>query len=131
DKGSSRPILTDAVREAANRPNWQRRLFIIPRAHVTKLQTTNGAVTSIEVRMNGQQKFLTIPPTCAVVLASGTIEATRLALESFPTQLMGRNLMAHLRSNTVVRIHRSAIDPALPKRLETAALLIRGSTPKG
>src|SRR5262249_43124366 len=56
---------------------------------------------------------------------------TRLALESFPTQLMGRNLMAHLRSNTVVRIHRSAIDPALPKRLETAALLIRGSTPRG
>src|SRR5262249_32979260 len=76
DKWSSMPILTDAVREAANRPDWQRRLFIIPRAHVTKLQTTNGAVTSIEVRMNGQQKFLTIPPTCAVVLASGTIEAT-------------------------------------------------------
>lgn len=131
DKWSSMPILTDAVREAAGRPDWQRRLFIVPRAHVTKLQTTNGAVTSIELRVNGQQKFLTIPPTCAVVLASSTIEATRLALESFPTQGMGRNLMAHLRSNTVVRIHRSAIDPALPKRLETAALLVRGSTPNG
>lgn len=131
DKWSSMPILTDAVREAANRPDWQRRLFIVPRTHVTKLQTTHGAVTSIEVRVNGQQKFLTIPPTCSVVLASSTIEATRLALESFPTALMGRNLMAHLRSNTVVRIHRSAIDPALPKRLEAAALLVRGSTPKG
>ena len=131
DKWSSMPILTDAVREAAARPDWQRRLFVVPRAHVTKLQTTNGAVTSIEVRVNGQQKFLTIPPTCAVVLASSTIEATRLALESFPTPMMGRNLMAHLRSNTVVRVHRSAIDPALPKLLQTAALLVRGSTPKG
>lgn len=131
DKWSSMPILTDAVREASSRPDWQRRLFLVPRAHVTKLQTSNGAVTSIELRVNGQQKTFTVPPTCAVVLASSTIEATRLALESFPKPLMGRNLMAHLRSNTVVRIHRSAIDPALPKRLETAALLVRGSTPQG
>lgn len=131
DKWSSMPILTDAVREAASRPNWQRRLFLVPRAHVTKVQTGNGAVTSIELRVNGQQKTFTVPPTCAVVLASSTIEATRLALESFPRPLMGRNLMAHLRSNTVVRIHRSAIDPTLPKRLETAALFVRGSTPEG
>lgn len=131
DKWSSMPILTDAVREAAGRPDWQRRLFIVPRAHVTTLNTTNSAVTSIDVRVNGQMKPLTIPSTCAVVLASGTIEATRLALDSFPTQLMGRNLMAHLRSNTVVRVHRSAIDPTLPQRLQTAALLVRGSTPKG
>jgi choline dehydrogenase-like flavoprotein len=131
DKWSSMPIFTDAVREAAGRPDWQRRLFLVPRAHVTRLQASNGAVTSIELRVNGQQNFFTVPPTCAVVLASSTIEATRLALESFPKPLMGRNLMAHLRSNTVVRIHRSAIDPALPKRLETAALLVRGSTPQG
>ncbi|SCK27585.1 Choline dehydrogenase [Variovorax sp. HW608] len=131
DKWSSMPILTDAVREAAGRPDWQRRLFIVPKAHVTKLQTAGGAVTAIDVRVNGQLKSIGIPPTCVVVLASGTIEATRLALESFPTPLMGRNLMAHLRSNTVVRIHRSVIDPALPERLEAAALLVRGSTPKG
>jgi len=131
DKWSSMPILTDAVREAAGRPDWQRRLFVVPRAHVTRLQTSNGAVTGIEVRVNGQQQVLTIAPACAVVLASSTIEATRLALESFPAPLMGRNLMAHLRSNTVVRVHRSAIDPALPKLLQTAALLVRGSTTKG
>lgn len=131
DKWSSMPILTDAVREASGRPDWQRRLFLVPKAHVTKLHTSNGVVTTIEVRVNGQQKFLPISAKCAVVLASSTIEATRLAMESFPTPLMGRNLMAHLRSNTVVRIHRSALDPALPKRLEAAALLVRGSTPKG
>lgn len=131
DKWSSMPIFTDAVREAAGLPDWQRRLFVVPQAYVVKLQTSNGTVTSIEANVNGQQKLLNVPPTCAVVLASSTIEATRLALESFPTPQIGRNLMAHLRSNTIVRIHRSGIDPALPKRLETAALLVRGSTPNG
>src|SRR5205085_8093419 len=66
---------------------------------------------------------------CAVVLASSTIESTRLALESFATPRMGRNLMGHLRSNTVVRIKRAAFGP-LPKDLQAAALLVRGSTPQ-
>jgi choline dehydrogenase-like flavoprotein len=131
DKWSSMPIFTDAIREAAARPDWQRRLFLVPRAHVTRLQVSSGTVTGIELRVNGQPKFLNVSPKCAVVVASSTVEATRLAMESFPTPLMGRNLMAHLRSNTVVRIHRSAIDPTLPTRLEAAALLVRGSMPTG
>src|SRR6266487_4077674 len=131
DKWSSMPILTDAIREAAGRPDWQRRLFLVPRAHVTRLQVSSGAVTGIELRVNGQPKFLSVSPKCAVVLASSTVETTRLALESFSTPLMGRNLMAHLRSNTIVRIHRSAIDPTLPTELQAAALLVRGSTPTG
>jgi hypothetical protein len=139
DKWSSAPIFVDAVRQDAdhgfqmdsNNPNWSRRLFYVPRAQVTKLHTNNGAVTTIEAWVNGQQRFLNISPNCAVVIANGTIEATRLALESFPTALMGRNLMAHLRTNTVVRIHRSALGLALAKPLEAAALLVRGSTPQG
>ena len=131
DKYSSVPILVDAIRQAAGVPDWRRRLFLVPRAHVVKLHATAGLVTQIELYVNGSQKFLPIAPGCAVVLASGTIEATRLALESFATPRIGRNLMAHLRSNTVVRIHRSALDPALPKQLEAAALLVRGSTPQG
>lgn len=131
DKWSSMPILTDAIREAAARADWQRRLFLVPRAHVTRLQVSSGTVNGIELRVNGQPKFLNVPPKCAVVLASSTVEATRLAMESFPRPLMGRNLMAHLRSNTVVRIHRSAIDPTLPTELQAAALLVRGSTPTG
>ena len=131
DKYSSAPILSEAIREAASSPDWRRRLFLVPRAHVVKLNTTGGAVTQIEVRVNGQQRFLSISPQCSVVLATGTIESTRLALESFPTPRMGRNLMAHLRSNTVVRIKRAAFDPALPKQLQAAALLVRGSTPQG
>jgi len=131
DKYSSAPILIDAIREASGAPDWRRRLFLVPRAHVIRLSTSGGVVNQIEVDANGQRKFLTIDPTCAVVLANGTIEATRLALESFPTPLMGRNLMAHLRSNTIVRIKRAAFAPSLPKQLEAAALLVRGSTPQG
>jgi choline dehydrogenase-like flavoprotein len=131
DKYSSAPILTDAIREAAGNPDWQRRLFYVPRAHVTNLQVNNEIVTAIDVSVNGHQRSLPIPSTCRIVLASGTIEATRLALQSFPTPLIGRNLMAHLRTNTVVRIKRSAFDPGLPQQLESAALLVRGSTPKG
>jgi hypothetical protein len=131
DKYSSAPILIDAIREAADSPDWRRRLFLVPRAHVIKLHTSGGAVSLIEVAVNGQRKFLPVAPTCAVVLASSTIEATRLALESFPTPLIGRNLMAHLRSNTIVRIKRTTFDPALPQQLEAAALLVRGSTPQG
>src|SRR6185369_9131621 len=122
-------ILTEAIREAAGSPDWRRRLFLVPHAHVVKLHTVAGVVTQIEVYVNGQQKFLPIG-NCAVILASSTIESTRLALESFATPLMGRNLMAHLRSNTVVRIKRAAFGP-LPKDLQEAALLVRGSTPQG
>src|SRR5262249_51456129 len=113
DKYSSAPILVDAIRQDTGNPDCRRRLLLVPRAHVTRLIVTGGSVTQIEVSINGQAKTLPIAPTCAVVLASGAIESTRLALESFPTALVGRNLMAHLRSNTVVRIKRSAFDPAL------------------
>jgi hypothetical protein len=75
-----------------------------------------------------------------VILALGTIESTRLALVSFPTspgnpagELMGRNLMAHWRSNIFVRIKRSGFDPGntLAPAVQTGALLVRGSTAQG
>src|SRR5262249_4989650 len=130
DKYSSAPILAEAIREAAGSPDWRRRLFLVPRAHVVKLHTQGGVVTQIEAYVNGLQRFLSISSNCAVVLASSTIESTRLALESFATPRMGRNLMAHLRSNTVVRIKRAAFGP-LPPDLQAAALLVRGSTQQG
>src|SRR5712692_10453012 len=74
DKYSSAPILIDAIRQDTANPDWRRRLFLVPRAHVSKLTVANGAVTQLEVWVNGQQRFMTIQSTCAVVLASGTIE---------------------------------------------------------
>ena len=122
DKYSSAPILTDAIREAAGDPDSTRRFFLVPRAHAVNLHNNNGVINAIELYYNGQQKFISVSPDCAVVLAASTIESTRLALESFPTPLMGRNLMAHLRSNTTVRIPRSVLG-TLPQQLAAAAML--------
>ncbi len=104
DKYSSAPILTEAIREAAGDPDSTRRFFLVPRAHAVKLHNSNGVINAIELYYNGQQ--------------------------SFPTPLMGRNLMAHLRSNTTVRIPRSVLG-TLPKQLAAAAMLVRGSTLQG
>lgn len=140
DKFSSATLLVDAVREAAGQSDSDRRLFVVPNAHVIRIQTNSGSASSVEVAVSGQTRSLNVTPKCAVVLALGTIESTRLALASFPTspgnphaELMGRNLTAHWRSNVFVRIKRSVLDPGntLPTAVQTGALLIRGSTPLG
>jgi hypothetical protein len=140
DKYSSITLLIDAARDASNQPDAQRRLFVVPNAHVTRLITTNGLVSQIQASVNGLSQSIPVKPNCAVILALGTIESTRLALASFPTspgnpagELMGRNLMAHWRSNIFVRINRAALDPSntLPAEVQTGALLVRGSTPQG
>src|SRR5213075_635782 len=66
-------------------------------------------------------------------IADGTIEGTRLALESlgvgstqFGSPRVG-NLMAHVRSNITVRIKRTALGLAKATALETAALIVRGT----
>ena len=107
DKFSSMPVLVEAVREAAaasGLDDSKRRLFLVPLAHVIKLHTSGGVVQTLEVDVAGERKFLAIGPHCAVILAaSSTIESTRIALHSFPTPLMGRNLMAHVRSDFTVQ----------------------------
>jgi choline dehydrogenase-like flavoprotein len=139
DKYSSITLLIDAVREAARNADRDRRLFVVPNAHVTRLSAKNGTVTAVHAFVGGQEKVLEINRGCAVVLAAGIIESTRLALLSFPTsedpaqELMGRNLMSHVRTNAYVRLRRSALDPAgtLPSLLQTGALYVRGSTGDG
>jgi choline dehydrogenase-like flavoprotein len=147
DKYSSAYLLFDTVREDIgrrwrNNMNAWRHLMVLPRAQVVRLTTSGNQVTEIELRVNDQQQFLRPPllsPDCTVVLAAGTIESTRLALESLPAPAMGANrmgsnLMAHLRSDVTARVRRSAI-PGLPaqptEELEMAALLVRGSTSDG
>jgi choline dehydrogenase-like flavoprotein len=139
DKYSSAFLLADAAREAAKAPDSQRRLFVVTNAHVIRLVTDGGAVTGIQASVNGEAKFLPISPTCSVVLGAGTIESTRLALVSFPRssnpviELMGRNLISHIRTNAFVQIPRKALDPedTLPKLLQTGAALVRGHTLQG
>jgi len=143
NKYSSLPLLISAIRDAIDQvdsDDSRRRLFLVPRARVVKLHTSGGIVRRVEVFVNGQQRFLAIAPRCAVVLALGAIESTRIALESFPTapnpadEKMGRNLTVHMRSTTTVQIRRSALErPGKPlkEKLQTAALLVRGETADG
>lgn len=139
DKYSSITVLMSAVREAAAAPDSQRRLFLVANAHVSRLDVRNGAVSGIAVRYNGRDEFLGVDASCPVILALGTVESTRLALASFPTsndpanELMGRNLMVHIRTNTYARLRRAVFDPGktLPTELQTGALLVRGATATG
>ncbi|WP_433513163.1 GMC oxidoreductase [Nonomuraea sp. CA-143628] len=133
DKYSSLPMLMDAVREdvtASGGRDADRRLFVVPLAHVLRAHTADGVVTGIDVDAAGRAESLPISPDCAVILAASAVETTRLALGSFPTPLMGRNLMAHVRSDFTVRIRRTALPP-LPEHVQTGALLLRGLVPAG
>jgi choline dehydrogenase-like flavoprotein len=139
DKFSSANILIDAVRDdAANNAGMDvnRRLFVVPRTHVVRLNLSGNTISSLDFVSDGIQRTLVIPPSCAVVLAAGTVESTRLALDSlgvgsttFGAPRAG-NLMAHLRSNITVRIKRTALGlPAgAPADLETTAFLVRGKS---
>jgi hypothetical protein len=139
DKFSSAPWLVDAVRNDAAvdfvAGDVSRRIFLVPRTPVVGLGVTDGRVSSLELSVNRVRTTLPVPPTCAVVLAAGTIETTRLALtflgvgdDRFGSPRLG-NLMGHLRSNITVRIRRTALGlPAGPPgELETTAFLVRGS----
>jgi choline dehydrogenase-like flavoprotein len=144
DKYSSAYLLFDAVRQDIEK-HWRgnidawRRLMVLPRAQVVRLTVAGNRVTELELLVNGQQQVLRPPlisPDCTVVLAAGTIESTRLALDSLPppatgANRMGSNLMAHLRSDITARIRRPAIIGTPPTELEIAALLVRGTTSDG
>jgi choline dehydrogenase-like flavoprotein len=133
DKYSSLPMLMDAVREdvaASGGRDADRRLFVVPLTHVLRAHAVDGVVTGIDVDAAGRPESLQISPDCAVILAASAVETTRLALGSFPTPLMGRNLMAHVRSDFTARIRRTALPP-LPEHVQTGALLLRGLVPAG
>ncbi|MGT2471560.1 family 16 glycoside hydrolase [Paraburkholderia terrae] len=138
DKFSSAPFMMDALRSdvATNTAygDQSRRIFVVPRVQVHRLNVTGSTVTSLDLSVDGMRATQPVVPGCAVILANGTIEASRLALESlgvgsqqFGSPRLG-NLMAHLRSNITVRIRRSALGlNAAPSDLETVALIVRGS----
>ena len=142
NKFSAVPLLMKAARTAAadsNGNDAQKEFMVLPDTHVLGLRTTPTAsgtwrVTGVETS-NG---FIELGPGGAAVIALGTIESARLALLSFdgtgiPTwPRMGKNLMAHLRSNLVIRVPRSAIAGLSPttNELQTSALFVKGLAKK-
>ena len=132
NKFSAMPVLMEAARVAESESagdDVEKRLMVVPRCHVERLITDGGQqVTGIDT----SQGHVPLPAGGAVVVALGTIESTRLALDSFRASphasLIGRNLMAHLRSNLTIRVPRAAIqglDPTLTD-LQAACLFVKG-----
>jgi hypothetical protein len=130
----------------------RKRLMIVPNCHVQELITETQAdnwvrATGVRVWQNGTS--LDIPLAAprngrqsAVIIAQGTIETTRTVLTTFQQSLagraaqrMGRNLMAHLRSNLAIRIPKKSIEANLPPTalasLQCSALLVKGKAPNG
>ncbi|MCP3415745.1 GMC oxidoreductase [Bradyrhizobium brasilense] len=141
DQFSSATFLIDAlnqdVNDSASNP-WDRRLMLLPRAEVTglRLDDKQQAVTSLDLEVAGDPKTLPLGPDTTVILANGTIEATRLALAhlgvgkqpSGPAKV--GNFMAHMANSVIVRIRRSALGLDKVNKLDqVAALLVRGVVP--
>ena len=133
DKYSGVPLLADAIRRdvrEAHHPTPPGGCSSCPGRTSSRCIPAAAGCTPSRSTSRGVRRFLAISPGAVVVLAASAIETTRLALHSFPTSLMGRNLMAHVRSDFAVRIARSAL-PQLPGPVETAAMLVRGEVATG
>lgn len=142
NKFSTVPLLMKAARTAAADSNGNdalKEFMVLPDTHVLGLRTTVTAAGTWRVTgVDTTNGFIELAPGGVAVIALGTIESARLALLSFdgsgiPTwPRMGKNLMAHLRSNLVIRVPRAAISglTATTSELQTSALFVKGRARK-
>jgi choline dehydrogenase-like flavoprotein len=155
NKFSALPLLVTAARAASTESlpyDQHKRLMVVPNWHVQEIITQtlpNGDVKVTAVRIarpaaNAPNETLDIPlaDSGVVVLAQGTVESTRLAYQTFQDSLswraaqrMGKNLVAHLRSNLTIRVPRSSIanlpDLADVSSLQVSALFVKGKANVG
>ncbi|EHR00942.1 GMC oxidoreductase [Bradyrhizobium sp. WSM471] len=138
DQYSSVTFLIDAINQDvnnnANTP-WDRRLMLLPRTEVVglTLDDKKQAVTSLDLEVSGDRKRLRLAPGVTVVLANGTVEATRLALAHLGVGQQTQppkvgNFMTHMGNSTTVRIRRKALGlgPPNPSGNDLAAFMARG-----
>ena len=137
--------VAQAEAQAAARPptpevqNSKQRLMVVDNCYVTRLERSGSRITRVHVTYQGVDRQVDVSATGTVVLALGTIENTRQARLAVPEKpLIGRNLMAHLRSNLTFRVpHDSfaALDPDLEpdpvkkqllEELQISALFVKG-----
>ena len=155
NKFSAVPLLVRAARIAETETDGvgaeadaRKRLMVVTGCHVLDVVTeTQGdgwvRVTGVRVRdRDGAVRVVSLAPPRddgtqgVVVIALGTIESTRLALNTFKDSLgwragqrMGRNLMAHLRSNLTIRVPANAVKhlpPSTSRALQASALFVKG-----
>jgi choline dehydrogenase-like flavoprotein len=154
NKFSAVPELIKVARVAAgetggvgSQADARKRLMIVPKVRVldiiTETQIDNWVrVTGVRVKdIDGLEKVIPLAPPSngsqgAVVIALGTIESTRLAINTFKDSLsgraaqrMGKNLIAHLRSNLTIRVPKTSLT-SLPasaqSSLQASALFVKG-----
>jgi choline dehydrogenase-like flavoprotein len=138
NKFSTVPLVMKAARTAfydVNGDDARKEFMLLPNTHVNGVRVV--ATASGTWRTTGvdtSSGFIELAPNGVVVIALGTIESARLALNSFrgtaiPTlPRMGRNLLAHVRSNLTIRVPRAAIADLVGGmgELQTAALFVKG-----
>ncbi|MCW6006766.1 DUF1080 domain-containing protein [Micromonospora sp. CPCC 205371] len=131
NKFSPVPLLMRAARDAwteAPNDDARKRLMVVPNCHVNRLRVQDGRVVAVETNHGD----VPVPAAGKVIVALGTVESARLALNSF-TGIpgggpIGGNLMAHLRSNLTIRVPRANVPnlAATPGALQAAALFVKG-----
>ncbi len=148
NKFSSLPLLLKAARAAVTESDGidptadaRKRLMVIPNCHVqdlvTETQPDNWVrVTGVRVFRDHSPEVMDLASGGVVIIALGTVESTRLAQRTFQQSLawrayqrMGKNLMAHLRSNINIRVPRTSI-PGLganTNALQAGAFFLKGS----
>src|SRR5215216_1544666 len=88
--------------------------MLVDNCYVTRLERSGARIRRVWVRYHGSERAIDVPVDGRVFAALGTIENTRLALNTVPEKkLIGRNLMAHLRSNLTIRVPRSVFGDKL------------------
>jgi choline dehydrogenase-like flavoprotein len=140
NKFSTVPLLMKAARTAYadNSNDAKKEFMVVPNAHVLSLRTSRSGDTWRVTRVETSSGPIDLAPDGVAIIALGTIESARLALATFdgtgiPTfDRMGKNLMAHLRSNLTFRVPRTAIPglSAAVQELQTSALFVKGRVMK-
>ena len=145
NKFSTVPLLMKAARTAffeSNGDDAKKAFMILPDTHALSLRRTPTAGGTWRVTgVDTSKGFIELGPDGVAIIALGTIENARLALVSLdgtgiPTlPRMGGNLTAHLRSNLIVRVPRTAIPGLSPTTndLQASALFVkcRATRPNG
>src|SRR5262249_3994885 len=138
NKFSAVPLMMKAARTAfanSNGVDSRKEFVVLPNTHVLTLRKARTAAGTWRITgIDTSQGPIDLAPGGVAIIALGTIESSRIALASFDGSglatlpMIGKNLIAHLRSNLVVRVPRSAVPGLSPttNELQTSALFVKG-----